>query len=260
MTPEALEQTLDVLDVLATAGIVTASFFRFHRKQESLTVAFFCFAMVSLLLTNLYWLAHSLMRPDMRMPLSANTIGECAAFLLLSAAMNALFPDSRFGFTPQIICTVLFAASSVALWLIWSGEWLQDLLGGIAFGYFLCVCVRNLCRTGLLTRKEWIALGICCAGYMSAFLLFAEEDNHPIVTAGYIVMFATMGWFVFRAARGIWRGEDGKKQIVLSVSAYACCMSGVYMSSGYWYIAAGLICLLTLPMMLHAFGKEAETA
>lgn len=113
MTPEALEQILDVLDVLATVGIVAAVIIRFHGKQQSLTILFFCFAMVSLLLTNVYWLAHSLLRPNMRMPLAANTIGECAVFLLLSAALNSLFPDSRSSFTPQLVCTVLFTVASI---------------------------------------------------------------------------------------------------------------------------------------------------
>ena len=256
MTLEALEQILDILDVLATVGIVVAAVIRFHGKQQSLTILFFCFAMVSLLLTNVYWLAHSLLRPNMRMPLAANTIGECAVFLLLSAALNSLFPDRRFSFTPQFICIVLFAGASIVLWITWSGEWLQDLLGGIAFGYFLCICVRNLCQMDLINKTEWLMLGICCTAYLSLFFLFAED--HPLVKIGYSLMFTTMAWFLYRTIRSVRRRESAEKQIVLSISAYACCMSGVYMSSGYWYIAAELVYLLTLPMMLHAFGKEAE--
>jgi len=256
MTPEALEQILDVLDVLTTVGIVAAAVIRFHGKQQSLTILFFCFAMVSLLLTNVYWLAHSLLRPNMRIPLAANTIGECAVFLLLSAALNSLFPDSRFSFTPQLVCTMLFASASIALWIVWSGEWLQDLLGGIVFGYFLCICVRNLCQMDLFSKKEWLGLGICCFTYLILFFLFAED--HPMVKIGYGLMFSTMAWFLYRTIHLVRRRESAKKQIVLSVSAYASCMSGVYMSSGYWYIAAELLCLLTLPLMLHAFRKEAE--
>ena len=79
MILETLSRVLDVVDLLASAGIVAAAVFCFRRKQQSLTVAFFCFAMVSLLLTNAYWLAHSLIRPNMRMPMTANTIGECAS-------------------------------------------------------------------------------------------------------------------------------------------------------------------------------------
>ena len=258
MTLEALEQILDILDVLATVGIVAAAIIRFHGKQQSLTVLFFCFAMVSLLLTNVYWLAHSLLRPNMRMPLAANTIGECAVFLLLSAALNSLFPDHRFSFTPQFICSVFFAVASIALWIIWSGEWLQDILGGIAFGYFLCVCVRDLYQMNSFSKKDWIALGICCTVYMSISFFFAED--HPVMKIGYVLMFTTMAWFLYRTIRSARRRESAEKQIVLSSSAYACCMSGVYMSSGYWYIAAEILCLITLPLMLHAFAKGAEPA
>lgn len=93
---------------------------------------------------------------------------------------------------------------------------------------------------------------------MSLFFLFAED--HPLVKIGYVLMFTTMVWFLYRTFQSVRRKESTEKQIVLSISAYACCMSGVYMSSGYWYIAAELLCLLTLPLMLHAFGKEAEPA
>ena len=258
MTLEALEQILDILDVLATVGIVTAANIRFHGKKQSLTILFFCFAMVSLLLTNVYWLAHSLLRPNMRMPLAANTIGECAVFLLLSAALNSLFPGNRFSFTPQFVCAILFALVSITLWIVWSGEWLQDLLGGIVFGYFLCVCVLNLCEMKLLSKKDWIALGICCTVYLSLFFLFTED--HPLVKIGYCLMFSTMAWFLYRSIRSARRRESAEKQVVLSISTYACCMSGVYMSSGIWYIAAELLCLLALPLMLRAFGKEAEPA
>lgn len=260
MTPELLENVLDVLDALVTAGIVAAAVFRFRRTQQSLTVAFFCFAMISLLLTNAYWLAHALMRPNMRMPMTANTIGECAVFLLLSAAMNSVFPGSRLSLSHQTAGAALFAAASTALWIIWSEEWLQDLLGGIVFGYFLCVCVHQMRCTDVFRRKEWIALGVVCAGYMSAFMISAVNGISWLETAGYPPMFLTMLYFLGKAFRSFRRGESAEKQIVLSVSAYACCMSGVYMSSGYWYIAAELLILLTLPLMLHAFGEEVDPA
>ena len=260
MTPEALEQILDVLDVLAALGIVAAAFFRFRGKQQSPAVLCFCFAMISLFLTNAYWLAHSLMRPGMRMPLSANTIGECAVFLLLSAAMNAAFPESRFSFTPQLAGTALFAAASITLWIVWSGEWVQDLLGGFAFGYFLLVCARDLCRTGAFGKKEWIALGICCTAYMAFFTVDTCAGGRVTETAGYLLMFAMTGYILFSAVRCVCRGESAGKQIALSVSSCACCMSSMYMSGGYWYIAAEVLFLLTLPLMLYAFGKEAEPA
>ena len=260
MILETLSRILDVVDLLATAGIVAAAVFCFRRKQPSLTVAFFCFAMVSLLLTNAYWLAHSLIRPNMRMPMTANTIGECAVFLLLSAALNSVFTGSRLSLSPQVACAALFAAASVVFWLIWSEEWFQDILGGIVFGYFLCVCVHHVRRTGTLSRKEWIVLGVVSAVYMGLFAMSIYSGSSVYESAGYVLMFMTMLYFLGKAFRCIRRMESTDRQIVLSVAAYACCISGVYMSSGCWYIAAELLILLSLPMMLHAFGKEAKPA
>ena len=261
MTEEILENILDILDVVMTAGIVIWMIPMFRRTRQPLTVAFYYFAMVSLMLTNAYWLAHSLIRPDMRMPMATNTIGECAVFLLLSAAMNSVFPDRKFSFTPQHAGAILFVIASIALWIVWSGEWIQDILGGVIFGYFICVCVRDLRETGAFSKKEWIAIGVTCAGFMAIFAAVATmEEEPPAVIAGYILMFAMMLFFLYKTIRCIRKRESAEKQMVLAVSSYACCMSGVYMSSGYWYSAAELICLTTLPMMFHAFREEAKHA
>ena len=260
MILDTMEELIDILDVLLTASIVVRLVPVLRRTHPPLTGSFFFFAMVSLMLTNAYWLAHSLMRPDMRMPLAANTIGECAAFLLLSAAMNALSRSSWLSAKPQVACTVLFSAASVVLWLIWSGEWLQDLLGGVVFGYLMCVCAREIRHTGSFSKKEWIALGITCAAFIGVFSMTTIEHETPEALIGYILMFGWMVYFLYRAFACIRRKEKAGKQVVLSVSSYAFCMSGVYMSTGWWYIAAEVLCQLTLPMMLYAFRKEAEQA
>ena len=258
MTVGTLEDILDILDVLLTAGIIAGMFLRFRGRKLTTAAAFFIFAMVSLLLTNAYWLAHSLLRPDARIPMAANTIGECALYLLLSAAMNAAVPDRRFTFSPQVLCTVLFAAASIALWIAWTGEWVQDILGGITFGYLLVCCAWRLRQLNALSRREWIALGILTAAYTALFA-FDLKDERPLCTVtAHILMFATMIWFLYRAFRSIRRGETAGRQIVLSVSACAICLSGVYMSGGPWYAAAEVLRMLSMPLMLVAFGREAE--
>ena len=258
MTVGLLEDILDILDVLLTAGIIAGVFLRFRGRKLTTAAAFFLFAMVSFLLTNAYWLAHSLLRPDDRIPMAANTIGECALYLLLSAAMNAAIPEKRFSFSPQAAFAGLFSIASIALWIAWSGEWVQDVLGGIAFGYLLVCCAWHLQQENVLTKKEWIALGVLTAAYTGIFAANLYDERQPLTIAAYLLMFATMVYFLYRAFRSIRLAEDPGKQIVLSVSACAICMSGAYMSGGYWYTAAEVLRMLSMPLMLIAFGREAE--
>ena len=49
---------------------------------RSMMVVFFLFAMITFLVNNTYWIAYDLMLPDVRMPFSADELGE-AAFMLL---------------------------------------------------------------------------------------------------------------------------------------------------------------------------------
>ena len=260
MTAGFLEDILDVLDVLWPAGIIAGVFIVFRGRKITTAAAFFLFAMVSLLLTNAYWLAHSLLRPDARIPVAANTIGECALYLLTASAMNAAIPDRRFSFSPQVFCTVLFALASIALWIAWTGEWTQDVMGGIAFGYLLVCCVWRLRQVNALSGKEWIALGILTAAYMALFALDLNDEKPPISFTAHLLMFLTMIFFLYRAFRSVRRGEAAGRQIVLSVSACAICFSGAYLSWGYWYSAAVILRMLSMPLMLVAFGREAEDA
>ena len=100
-------------------------------KRDARTVLF-AFAVASVLLSNLYWLAYDILRPGTRMPFAANEIGEWALFLLLGAAVRTQpeAPSAK----REVFCAALFTAANVALWIAWSGEWIQDILTGAAFG------------------------------------------------------------------------------------------------------------------------------
>ena len=81
----------------------------------------FAFAVASVLLSNLYWLAYDILRPGTRMPFAANEIGEWALFLLLGAALNT--QSERMNAKREMLFAALFTAANAALWIAWSGEW-----------------------------------------------------------------------------------------------------------------------------------------
>ncbi len=263
MTTEILEIIVDSAAVLLAGCVVVRTIPCLRASRRQLTAAQFLFAIVSLLLTYAYWLAYSLMRPDVRMPLAANMIGECAVFLLLSAALDSVFREGRVPARAHILCTLIYAAASVALWVAWSGEWIQDVIGGVVYGYFLCVCVRTLKQTGALTKREWIVLGVSCALIIAAWIVWffvPEELVFLTLIVGYGLIYATTAYFLIKTYRAVRRSDDPDLQLSLSVSSHAWCMGAMYMTSGYYYNVAMILCLLTLPLMMIAVKREVEAA
>ena len=263
MTAAELEIVINILSVLLSAFVIIRAVPLLRIPQRQFTAASFLFAMVSLLLVYAYWLAYSMIRPDVRMPLAANMIGECAVFLLLSVMLESVFRGSHIPSWPHIICTLLFAAASIALWIAWSGEWIQDILGGIAYGYFLYVCARTLLRTDAFSRREWLALGVSCAVIVTAYVVWVFVPEHLVWVLnliGYAATYTVTLFFLLKTFRALRRGRNADRQLALAVSAHAWCMGAMYMSSDWFYSASMLLCLLTLPMMLLAVRREAECA
>ena len=127
-------------------------------KREARTV-FFAFAVASVLLSNLYWLAYDILRPGTRMPFAANEIGEWAMFLLLGASLTSLRSINFHQARLEVLCTVLFITASTALWISWSGEWVDDIVTGIVYGYFLCCLVALMKQEEMVPSYKWGMLG-----------------------------------------------------------------------------------------------------
>ncbi len=224
-------------------------------SHRSMMTVFFLFAAISLLVNNAYWVAYDLLRPETRMPFAANEIGESASFLLLASSLSAAVPDSHEGWKSELIGTILFILASVGLWIGWSGEWIQDILGGITYGYFLCIVIRSLKQTEALSGVEWrlLAAGsaLLIAAQTSIFAL-PEPFKAPMDLFCYILMFAGMLFFIIRGILYLRRKEESGKTIAMAFAAYAWTTSTIYMSAGIWYASAAVVISAPLLMMLFA--------
>ncbi len=259
MTPDRLEILLDGLAVLVTALIILRAIPLVQKKRNPMTVILFLFAMTSLLLAYTYWLTYTVMRPDTRMPIAANEIGEIAVFLLLAAMLETVFRESAVSAKREILFSVFFCIASIALWIGWSGEWVQDIIGGIAYGYFFCVCARSLKQAGALKKPEWIALAVSLTVLVigEAVIFFIPETwSKPLDLFCYAVMFAVLAGLLLKNFIQIRNGKDAKVLLALSCSAYAFALSSMYMSAGWFYPAAMICSLLSLPLMAYALRKE----
>ena len=259
MIPNGLTTFLEIAAIMLTFAVILRSLNLIKKGKDPITVALFMFAMVSLMFSLLYWLAYNLIRPESRMPFAANEIGEIAMFLLLAAVLETVFRGSRIPAKKELAFTIIFAVSSVALWIGWTGEWIQDILFGAAFGYFLCTCVRSLKQTDALSRNEWLALGVFCAvliiGQTGTFFI-SEGGKKPLDYFCYILMFSFLIWLFLKSIITLKNSNDTKAALSLAFSVCALSFSTLYMSSEWFYLAALMFCLGTLPLMLFALKKE----
>ena len=259
MVPNSVEIAVEITAILLTSVIVIRTLPLIRKGSKPMTTALFVFAVISLMLSLAYWLTYSLIRPDGRMPFAANEIGEIAWFLLLAAVLESIFHDSRVPAKKVIAFAIIFSAASVALWIGWSGEWIQDIIVGLAFGYFLCICARSLKQSDAFGRNEWVLVGIFCGlivfGQAGTFFV-SEAIKQPLDYFCYVLMFALLLCFFAKGiamAKGEW---DAKATLAMSFAVGGFSYSTLYMSSGWFYIAAFIFCLASLPLMLIALRRE----
>ena len=147
----------------------------------------------------------------------------------------------------------------MALWIAWSGEWIQDILTGAAFGYFLCMLAAQLRQEEAFPVWEWRLLGVACPVFIAAqtaIFLVPGPMKQPLDLFCYCLLFAVMAILLIRALRSLGKAERASSAVLATFAAYAWTTVTQYMSSGWFYIAALLMATLCFPMMLLALRKE----
>ena len=211
-----------------------------RESDRSLTAVFLVFVYSLWMLTDLYWFIYDFMRPDRQKPFAVNEIGEAAIFLLMAALLSSAIGSRLFSTKKQALGAALFSVCNVALWIVWSGEWVQDILIGAVFTYFLCSVACALKSQRRLSGNEWIGLGIGCTLLIIAQVItfFVEPQIGAAVETGCYI-FLTAGTFYWGykliAAR---REHAGPKAILCLVMAFmSWTLMAKYMSAGIWYSA-----------------------
>ena len=226
-------------------------------EKRDARMVLFAFAVASVLLSNLYWLAYDILRPGTRMPFTANEIGEWALFLLLGAALNT--QSERLNARREMLFAALFTAANVALWIAWSGEWVEDILTGAAFGYFLCSLAAQIKLAEGFPAWEWRLFGVACPvliAAQTAIFFVPEPVKQPMDLFCYCLLFAVMAFLLIRGLRSLRSGEGASSAVLEAFAAYAWATITQYMSSGMFYYAALLLAFLCFPLMLLALKKE----
>ena len=253
MNPEVF---LTLFQLAVLAAVLLAALRLLSAARGALRIVFFCFAVACLLFSDLYWLAYGLLRPETRMPFAANEICEWSSFLLLGAALKAAPPARSVSARWEMLGAALFTAACTALWIAWSGEWLQDLLTGLCFGWFLVRLAARMKGNGTLSRRAWRLAGLICtvlAAAQAATFFVPETVSAALDLCCYGLLFAGNAFLLTKAVLALRRGED----VCPAFLAFAWTITTLYMSSGTYYLAAVLLSTLCFPLMLLALRKEA---
>lgn len=192
-----------VLQSGALAVVIVSTIKLMINKNATFLPFMFVLAMSSYFLSNLYWIAYDLLKPDTRMPIASNEIGECAMILLLSAGLDALL-DGKQKKVGEVLFAFLFIGANIVLWIAWSGEWFQDILFGIPYVYFMWILIRGLRSRGVLTLKELLFVSIACISVliMQIPLLVVKGNLFELTeVVCFVVMFAVITWLGIKSFR-----------------------------------------------------------
>ena len=238
--------TIDILTIITVffqiivlAVVLTLSVRLIWKSNRSLTAVFLTFAFSLWLLTDLYWVIYDFMRPDLRMPFAVNEIGEAALFLLMSAVLGTVVNYRVLSARKQAVGAVLFAVCNAALWIAWSGEWMQDILIGAVFAYFLCITACSLKVQQRLTKEEWIGLGFGCMllVLVQSLTFCVESQIKPALeTGGYILLTAGVVYWVYKLVNARRKQSSPKAVLCLAFALLGWLTMAKYMSAGMWYL------------------------
>jgi len=241
MTYKWVAVICNLLQIAALIVICIKTYRLIERGKKYLPTILFLFGMIALMLSELYWLVHGLIRPDFRFPYSSSEVSQDGGLLLLAAALVALLGRSREKLTLATLGAIAFTLVNIALWILWSGEWFKDIFDGIIFMYYLCVVTRSLCRTGAFRRREWVCLVIGGTILITgeALWTFVPESLQLTIDIGnFVFMFSILLFLYAKILYNLRRGDTPLRSLCLAYAGFTWSLLSMYMSSEPMYFAS----------------------
>lgn len=210
------------------------------RGNRSMVLVFFTFAMASLFLSYLYWIAFSAIRPDERLVFAANEISEWALFLMYGTSLSYMFAGSKPLGIGGFAIVFLSCAANTALWIGWSGEWMQDIVTGLCICYLAMWLGRGLLATKAMSRRHWIAL-FCFFTVAVGTQAVSFLAGAPVATLYLVSFLALVTLLVILYIRTITllrkanSAEDYQKVFCAALLLILLTSLGLYMSEGVYY-------------------------
>lgn len=262
MIIDTLRDIVNVLQMLTILlGLLTVVRGIRTHAQPMLTL-FFALEMTCLLVSDLYWVVHTWMGKGVYTPFSVIDVGTCGLYLLSAAATDTVFREKAGDARAAMIAAGVFAAANAAIWIAWSGNVFQNILGGAAFVFMLSSTARALRRSGALSRGEWAVLAVSCTALIAVNILLLHLSGGAYAAGNlvnYAILFGTLAFFFIRSIRAL-RGHDADASLALSFGAFAWNLITSYLSEEPLYTVSDFFILFSIVMMFLAVrGKAAET-
>jgi hypothetical protein len=256
-----LEIAIFTVQVFVLIPIVYGGIRLSGRCRNSVPISFFIFAMVSYSLEDLYWIVYDFLRPHTRMPFSSDEIAKTATLLLLGACLTQIAHESKNLHIESLLFSILFIGLNIVLWILWSGEWVQDIVCSPPYIYFLYVVVSRSHNAGVYKKSE---KAVAVAGTFAVFALnFAaiifKEYRVELDIAAYVVMFIVTGLAVAYDYKGLLDRDKDNVMKALYTAFFVFFWSDLvlFMCEGVWYIIASALNILTLPVLYFALKRWA---
>ncbi len=149
-----------ILQIVVLAVSVYIVVWRMSDRGSSVVLGFFLYALICLLLSDLNWAVLITLKPDFRVPFGVGEIADIGTFLLLATMLNEAFHEvkAKTGFV--LFLSVVFSLAVIALWIGWAGEWIKSIVGGVAFGYFMCIVIIAVKKAAVLKPVEEVLIGL----------------------------------------------------------------------------------------------------
>ena len=248
-----------LISVIITLYILIRLYQTAIKAGQSIQLAMFAFAAAGYLLSGLYWVSFDILYPMERLPFAANEIAEWAMFLSMASTLTTILTVPARSAKWDILFAVVFMAANVALWIAWSGEWMQDIITGIVFGYFLINLVRMLKMTDALSRSVRIVLVLVCiilimANIATFFVPELLADLHDLIT--YCLLCITQMYFMIKSIISLYKNEDPVISLAFSFSAVAWSIIYMYMSSGVFYNIANICLSVSFLLVFVSLKRE----
>ncbi len=258
ITDIILDIILNVLQlIILVVGIISSLRLKVSEKGYIFR-AFFTFGMISLALDDIYWIVYEVLRPEQRMPFAGNEVAASAMILLFASALTRILPKTERVSKGILVITLVFMLPVVALWTAWSGAFIENLVCGIPYMYFLYIILLGVRKYEIADIRKGIVIAVLCAFVIIlniASLVF-REMAHILDTFNYTIVNMMTLYFLIRCIHLLKYDVSGRRSIVLSFILFFHTCNVMYMSGGFAYNLALFMNILSLPVMFLSVKKE----
>ncbi len=256
-----LGNIISVMSLLVVIPIIVSSAKSVTAGSNKVLSVFFTFSMVSYFLSEVYYFTYNLLIPDTRMPFAANEIAEASMILFLCAVLEVTMGREKKVNVPVFIFSVMFIGSNIVLWILWSGEWIKNILFGLPYVYFFYLLISGILKSRAATVKEILIFMIASFvvfGLEAAALMPDERIGEILEVSCYPIMYILWILIFVRTVSALRTKEisSAGKEIYLSFSLHIWTMLLMFLSAGIFYNIASLLYIVVLLLMYRSFKKE----